>query len=122
MLAPSVGVLFWTGITFFVALLLLYKFAWKPLLNSLDRQQGSGKQDTAEGVKLHRPPSTERCPFRHDTLDVHGVVCTSCLARHHTECWDDHEECAGCGNSERYSGTERSAGRSPPRVTDRKSS
>jgi F-type H+-transporting ATPase subunit b len=39
MLAPNPGLIVWTAITFFILLLLLKKFAWKPLLNALHSRE-----------------------------------------------------------------------------------
>lgn len=39
MLEPNPGLILWTAITFFVLLLLLRKFAWKPLLNALHSRE-----------------------------------------------------------------------------------
>ena len=39
MLEPNPGLIFWTAITFFILLLLLRQFAWKPLLNALHSRE-----------------------------------------------------------------------------------
>lgn len=49
-------------------------------------------------IKVERP----RCPYCHDDI-VPGEknrACYSCLAWHHTECWDSNgNKCVGCGDS-----------------------
>ena len=50
-----------------------------------------------------RPPITihvaaTRCPYCHANVrarDRHAIVCASCLARHHGDCWD---RCGSCGD------------------------
>ncbi|HVY75697.1 MAG TPA: F0F1 ATP synthase subunit B [Puia sp.] len=53
LLIPSFGLIFWTLLAFGIVLLILGKFAWKPILKSLsDRQQTiSDSLATAERVK-----------------------------------------------------------------------
>lgn len=53
LLTPSFGLIFWTLLAFIVVFLILKKFAWKPILNSLDEREKliSGSLETAERVK-----------------------------------------------------------------------
>lgn len=53
LLLPSMGLLFWTLISFIVVFLILKKFAWKPILNSLNEREKtiSDSLATAEKVK-----------------------------------------------------------------------
>tara|TARA_B100000378_G_C17802076_1_gene327760 strand:+ start:71 stop:565 length:495 start_codon:yes stop_codon:yes gene_type:complete len=40
LVTPSIGLIFWTTVTFLILLVLLRKFAWKPILNAVkDREQ-----------------------------------------------------------------------------------
>jgi hypothetical protein len=58
---------------------------------------------------------TLRCPYCHSGVGTRdAVACTECTARHHPECWDDHQQCASCGARTRYGAVEKSAGREPP--------
>lgn len=44
LLEPGVGLIFWTTLTFIILLLLLAKFAWKPILNAIKtREEGITK-------------------------------------------------------------------------------
>ncbi len=44
LLEPAVGLLFWTSLVFIILLLLLSKFAWKPILNAVKtREEGIEK-------------------------------------------------------------------------------
>jgi hypothetical protein len=53
-----------------------------------------------------------RCPFCHDEFaDAEVVACAACTAKHHESCWDEHSECAACGNPERFSNVEHTGGR-----------
>ncbi len=41
LIEPAVGLLFWTSLTFILLLILLRKFAWRPILNAIkQREQG----------------------------------------------------------------------------------
>ncbi len=53
LLLPSLGLIFWTLLAFIIVFLILKKFAWKPILNSLDeREKGiSDSLSTAERVR-----------------------------------------------------------------------
>jgi F-type H+-transporting ATPase subunit b len=39
LVTPGVGLIFWTTLTFIVVLLILRKFAWKPILGALDERE-----------------------------------------------------------------------------------
>ena len=53
LLTPSFGLIFWTLLAFIVVFFILKKFAWKPILKSLDEREKliSGSLETAERVK-----------------------------------------------------------------------
>ena len=41
LITPELGLIFWTGISFLILLFILAKFAWKPILKSVnDREEG----------------------------------------------------------------------------------
>jgi large subunit ribosomal protein L7/L12 len=62
------------------------------------------------GVRGRAGPS--RCPYCHeDARDGAIVACAGCVARHHEACWDEHSQCASCGNPERFAGIEHTGGR-----------
>src|SRR2546423_5940666 len=46
-------------------------------------------------LEVHGSPT--RCPYCHDTCSPEddAVICGSCLARHHRDCWEDR--CGTCG-------------------------
>ncbi|MCA8924113.1 MAG: hypothetical protein KDD82_20045 [Planctomycetes bacterium] len=51
-----------------------------------------------------------RCPFCHEAVDLEGdrwLACAACLARHHTDCWDDHGACSTCSATQVLEPTER---------------
>jgi hypothetical protein len=52
--------------------------------------------------RVHVHQSRSRCPFCHESVDVdqQNLVCGLCLARHHSECWDDHGSCSNCAHQE----------------------
>lgn len=54
LVTPDVGLLFWTLISFFVLLFLLRKFAWKPIVNTVDNREQSIREalDEAEKARL----------------------------------------------------------------------
>ncbi len=41
MIEPGIGLLFWMGLTFVILLLLLSKFAWKPIMNAVNEREVS---------------------------------------------------------------------------------
>jgi F-type H+-transporting ATPase subunit b len=53
MLEPNLGLIVWTAITFFILLVFLGKFAWKPLLNDLQSREEkiSNSLERAEKAK-----------------------------------------------------------------------
>lgn len=56
----------------------------------------SERPDQAQSLKqkIH----LNRCPYCHDSVEVEeSAVCQGCLARHHSECWEEHGVCASCG-------------------------
>lgn len=54
LLTPSLGLLFWTLLAFLIVFFLLRKFAWAPILSSLNkREQGIAESlETAQRVRL----------------------------------------------------------------------
>jgi len=54
MLTPEIGLIFWTTIAFGVLFFVLTKYAWKPILNSVNEREGSIKNalDQAEKARL----------------------------------------------------------------------
>lgn len=51
LVTPDVGLLFWTLISFFVLLFLLRKFAWKPIVNTVNTREESIKEALASAEK-----------------------------------------------------------------------
>lgn len=53
LLNPDLGLIFWTFVAFIIVLFLLRKFAWKPILNSLQERENTIADSiaTAERVK-----------------------------------------------------------------------
>lgn len=53
LLTPELGLLFWTLLAFLIVFYVLRKFAWKPILSSLDEREKNiaGSLETAERVK-----------------------------------------------------------------------
>jgi F-type H+-transporting ATPase subunit b len=53
LLTPELGLLFWTLLAFLIVFFVLRKFAWKPILLSLDQREKNiaGSLETAERVK-----------------------------------------------------------------------
>ncbi|HZU97311.1 MAG TPA: RING finger protein [Planctomycetota bacterium] len=51
-----------------------------------------------EANAIHVTASPVRCPFCHDDLELGAewVACGVCLARHHTDCWQEGNACASC--------------------------
>lgn len=53
LLTPELGLLFWTALAFIIVFIVLRKFAWGPILASLDQREKTiaGSLETAERVK-----------------------------------------------------------------------
>lgn len=53
LLTPELGLIFWTALAFIIVFVILRKFAWKPILSSLDQRERNiaGSLETAERVK-----------------------------------------------------------------------
>ncbi|MBD0352138.1 MAG: F0F1 ATP synthase subunit B, partial [Flavisolibacter sp.] len=53
LLTPSFGLIIWTLLAFLIVFFILRKFAWKPILNSLDNRERviADSLETAERVK-----------------------------------------------------------------------
>ena len=53
LLTPSFGLIFWTLLAFVIVLFILGKYAWKPILNSLNQREKTiaDSLETAERVK-----------------------------------------------------------------------
>jgi F-type H+-transporting ATPase subunit b len=53
LLTPELGLLFWTLLAFLIVFFILKKFAWKPILNSLDQRERSiaDSLETADRVR-----------------------------------------------------------------------
>ena len=45
LLEPNFGLVFWTIVNFFILVVLLAKFAWKPVINALDAREKKIKDD-----------------------------------------------------------------------------
>lgn len=76
--------------------------------------------DAAPTIQVQGATRSERCPYCHTDVVEAEVTCAECLARHHRECWDEHQECASCGAVERYTGVERTKGRERSEPTKEK--
>lgn len=49
LITPGLGLVFWSLITFFILLIILKKFAWKPILGAIDERE-SGIQNALEAA------------------------------------------------------------------------
>jgi len=81
----------------------------------------SGPEEVSQPQLAARAAAGGRCPFCHDEVSAEqAVACTSCLARHHGECWDEHAQCASCGSTSRYGAVEQTPGRATPAPSQQK--
>lgn len=55
LITPDLGLLFWTGIVFILLLFLLTKFAWKPILNMVNKRE----KDIEEALELAKKTRAE---------------------------------------------------------------
>ena len=51
LVTPAVGLIFWTTVVFTLLVLLLKKFAWKPILSAVDERNKSIKDSLAQAEK-----------------------------------------------------------------------
>lgn len=61
LLTPHVGTIFWTAVTFFVILFILYRYGWNPILQLLDERERKIREslETAEQLKVQAERSAE---------------------------------------------------------------
>jgi F-type H+-transporting ATPase subunit b len=53
LVTPGIGLLFWMLISFSIVLLILKKFAWRPILNALKERENSIKEELESAKKAH---------------------------------------------------------------------
>ena len=58
LVTPEIGLIFWTTLSFLVLLFLLRKFAWKPILNSVNTREQSIKDALAAAEAAKREMKT----------------------------------------------------------------
>jgi len=51
LVTPEIGLIFWTTVVFTLLVILLKKFAWKPILSAVDQRNQSIKESLAEAEK-----------------------------------------------------------------------
>jgi len=54
LIKPEIGLIFWTALTFAILLFVLRKFAWKPILNSVNERENSIKKALAEAENARK--------------------------------------------------------------------
>jgi F-type H+-transporting ATPase subunit b len=54
LVTPEIGLIFWTTISFLVLLFILGKFAWKPILNSVNERENSIKEALEQADKARQ--------------------------------------------------------------------
>lgn len=52
--SPNPGLVLWTWLVFFILLLVLYKFAWKPILHALDERESKIQKSLEEASRIER--------------------------------------------------------------------
>jgi F-type H+-transporting ATPase subunit b len=63
---PSIGLIFWTGLVFIILLLLLTKFAWKPVLAAVKNRENS----IAEALQLAEETKAEMLKLKSDNENL----------------------------------------------------
>lgn len=53
LITPSIGMIFWTTVTFLILLFILRKFAWKPILNTVNQRE-KGIKNALESAERAR--------------------------------------------------------------------
>ena len=54
LVTPEIGLIFWTTVSFLVLLFILGKFAWKPILNSVNEREQGIKEALSEADKARQ--------------------------------------------------------------------
>ena len=57
LVTPAIGLIFWTTVVFTMLVLLLKKFAWKPILSAVDERNKSIKNSLQEAEKARNEMS-----------------------------------------------------------------
>lgn len=57
LVTPAIGLIFWTTVVFTLLVLLLKKFAWKPILSAVDERNQSIKNSLAQAEKARNKMS-----------------------------------------------------------------
>ena len=57
LVTPAIGLIFWTTVVFTLLVLLLKKFAWKPILSAVDERNQSIKNSLAQAEKARNEMS-----------------------------------------------------------------
>jgi F-type H+-transporting ATPase subunit b len=57
LVTPAIGLIFWTTVVFTLLVLLLKKFAWKPILSAVDERNKSIKDSLAQAEKARNEMS-----------------------------------------------------------------
>ncbi len=52
--SPNPGLIVWTWLVFFLLLLVLYKFAWKPILKSLDERENKIRKSVEDASRIEK--------------------------------------------------------------------
>jgi F-type H+-transporting ATPase subunit b len=52
LLTPAIGLIFWTFIAFIIVLIILRKYAWKPILSTLKERETGIADDIASAEKM----------------------------------------------------------------------
>jgi hypothetical protein len=77
LILPDFGLLVWTGLTFSLLFFLLAKFAWKPILNSVNARE----QKISEALELAEKTKTEMS-LETDRARVLGEAIKALYGRH----------------------------------------
>ena len=55
LVTPAIGLMFWTIVIFILLLLILKKFAWKPILKAVDDRNNSIKTESQTLIHIYEP-------------------------------------------------------------------
>ncbi|HZU95853.1 MAG TPA: hypothetical protein VFF73_04035 [Planctomycetota bacterium] len=91
-------------VLFLLPMLFLMPFLLLILFRSSSLRKTHAKMARMDGCVLESvrvSQSTVRCPYCHDTVSPEAeswLACRACLARHHTDCWNESLRCSTCGS------------------------
>ena len=75
-LALSKDIAFWTAVVFIITLLVLGKFAWKPIVEGLDKREQGIADQIAQAAKMNEDAQSTLAEYKSQLADAKAEVAT----------------------------------------------